>query len=872
MKGARRVIRPAFPLLIVPLPFSWAGLTLACELAYREQSPSLELLTISILSGLSLLVVSLRWFRIRPLISLAVLSLGIFSLALSSGSVFWQTVSDAGTQAQKKGLQPTMQVLDDAHSGAISCYSLVRATLSSGEPVTLRLFWPNNQDPLPKGRWIEAQGTFLPLKEHQKWLYEQGISGSLSVGSVVDLGFEDSPFGTLDAFRADNVRRIKAIDTPGAALLGGVLLGNREAIDDTDLEQDFVSCGLTHLIAVSGSHLAVVATLCGWLFARLPLSKRSGFIILLFILITYVFLTGLQPSAIRSALMAAVSGVSFVLGRRAHAPSALAAAALLMLLVYPAHVFSLGFWLSVSAVLGITLFTGLIQEWLTAMCIGSPPLPQPAFSPPFAHAGKTYPKQSVPLVSSTTETVTKTGDVSLSAGITQALLGGIALSPASSSLGSDYLGAVLTIYEQDCQQSWQRRLGQIRSPLNALSVTLAATAATSPIALPVFAVLSLVSPLANLIVGPLVAVLLALGMFALCLSPFAGPLTNFLLLVASWGGELCAWLSAVLASVPYASVPLHLDKEPALIAALVVAALLYWWWPQASRGLARGLVVVVLAGCLVLSLIAPQFNPAQLVMMDVGQGDSLLVREGSEAVLIDTGASESSLTQALARNQVRELAAVIITHLDDDHCGALARLRGLVVVRAVYFARGLLSNQDNSQAVKDAINLVGASAVGELSAGDRLSLGEHIQLFAVWPQQEALEGSNQESLCLVLSYDANYDNQFEHQALLTGDAESAEVQAILDTYPQLRADIFKVGHHGSRDAVRAEQLQTLHARYALISAGANNRYGHPAQETLTALEQSACQIARTDQDGDVSLFFQGSELQIRYATIAPDYN
>jgi competence protein ComEC len=842
------------------MAFVWLGSVLSCEwVAFglialpSEQVQSLPLWLLFLLAVMALLFTGalIRHRRVALLGKLGFLSLAGLLVALALGANFWLTIFEDRQDGSLGTLTTEMQVLDDPHESAYSAYSLVSASLEDGRRIKARLFWPAEQTPLPKGSKLVVQApSFIPVDTDQRWLFEQGICGSIRTNAVEDAGFEPTLLGAIDRFRAANVERIQAMDTTGAALLCGVLLGDRTALADSALEQDFISCGLTHLIAVSGSHLAVIATICGWILSRLPLGKRPGVALLLLVLATYVFLTGLAPSAIRSAVMAAVAGLSFAVGRREHAPAALAASALIMMLVYPPHAFSVGFWLSVSAVLGITLFSSLFHDWLISFTIGRPPA--------LMHVSQ----------------------MSMMPGISAALFGGIAPTGPDNTRDSSVVrdsgshvrfpnrgdDKVLSCSEQERLRSWQSRLKLFNRPLSALATTLAATVATLPIAVPVFAVLSLISPLANLLVAPLVAVMLALGMLALCLGPIAYWPSGIALTLAGWLGDACAQVAAWMAALPYASVPLALDIKLSIPIAIIILTVVYRLWPRPRRCVTRIACAGMVAVALAMTFVSLPLTQAQLVVMDIGQGDSILIREGNDAILIDTGASPSALVHALARNQVTHLDAVLITHLDTDHAAALGRLRGLVQVDAVYFAAGLLANQAEDTAIRDATDLVGSDKLRELTAGDHLSVGNHLELTSVWPAQQAQSGSNEESLCVVLTYDADNDQHPEHQALLTGDVESPQLEQILAVYPRLQADILKVGHHGSKDAITAEQLRLLNTKYSLISVGADNRYGHPASDTLDILEQSGCVVARTDLYGDITLTFSAPDLGLRYTT------
>ncbi|GHT78665.1 hypothetical protein FACS1894104_2180 [Actinomycetota bacterium] len=733
------------------------------------------------------------------------LSAFCFVVALLSGSLFWQDVAEDAAAASQTGFEQTLQIISDSKNGAISKTSVAAAKSETGRTVNVRIFWNDNDQVLPKGSWLKANLSFAPLKENQDWLLEQGICGSATITNPEALGFDTTIFGRIDSFRASNVAVINSIDTSGSALLSGILLGNREALAGTAVEQDFRTCGLSHLIAVSGSHLAIVAALFTWLLMRLPGNRKIELLVLSLTLMIYVVLTGLQPSAIRAAVMAATAGFSFFVGRRGHAPSALCTAAIIMLVAYPANAFSVGFWLSVSAVFGISLFANFNQSWLEAAVFANP---NPNHCSELAHKAKVLAAKK------------------------------------------------------------QRKFFEPVS--SAIALTVSATLATMPLSIPMFAMFSLISPLANLIVGPLVSVILIVGILVLCLGAIFPSIIYPACTAISWVGDFIAWLAARLASLPFASIPADISMTIAIVLAIVIAVLIYLIWPEPNTTKARMIPMSGLAICLIFVIVSPWTTAPQMVMMDIGQGDAILIKEGSNAVLIDTGASDTALMRALARNRITSLNAVVITHLDSDHYGALARLRGATQVDNIYFANGLLKSQSNAKAINDAYAIAGKSNTLELTAGDILQIGKSISLQMVWPIVPAREGKNPESICMLLVYDQQNDGIPEYQALLTGDAEQNEIDGILNNNPLLTADIYKVGHHGSKQAVTLPQLQSLGSKYALISVGANNRYGHPTTETLSVLEQAGCKIFRTDLNGDVSLKFSGSDMILSCATISQE--
>lgn len=421
-----------------------------------------------------------------------------------------------------------------------------------------------------------------------------------------------------------------------------------------------------------------------------------------------------------------------------------------------------------------------------------------------------------------------------------------------------------------------RRLGKGST---AIAATLAATLMTLPVTVPMFAQLPLISPFANILAAPLLSAILTIGLLGIVLSAFLPAIGAFLLQFAAMLARFCGMLVQTLAGIPLACIPLSAQSLPlgVAFALLLLALWVAWPLPQGmdtsatgfdyfrSRAgfLARALAVLVLPLVSVLALgfavLAPfERGQAHVVMVDVGQGDCMLIESAGHHVLVDTGEFGDVLQRGLARQGVTHLDAVILTHKDADHCGALKSLAGVVGVDHVYIHGDLLDRDFERDVLESASWVTGGRGAEGLYPGARLSFGE-FSITMLAPEKGG-ESENEDSLVNLLEYDAGCDGTVEARGLLTGDAESAAIAGVVEEIGKV--DVLKVPHHGSKDAVTSGQLASLSPEIALIGVGVDNEYGHPKRETLDLLEAAGARVYRTDLQGDVRVRFAPGHLTV----------
>jgi competence protein ComEC len=258
----------------------------------------------------------------------------------------------------------------------------------------------------------------------------------------------------------------------------------------------------------------------------------------------------------------------------------------------------------------------------------------------------------------------------------------------------------------------------------------------------------------------------------------------------------------------------------------------------------------------------PVRNQMSLHMVDVGQGDCFVI-EGPQGVtyMIDGGSSDQNeparyIIEPFLKSQgIAKVDYVLLTHGDADHvCGILEMMerKNLSVdIENLVLPSGNVWDDTLKEAAAVAENQ--GIRVLEMCAGDSLTEGE-LNLEALYPEAEStVEPGNDASLVLDVHYK-------KFSALLTGDLGEEGEARLLKEKSLHSYTVLKAGHHGSKYASTTEFLEQVQPAYVLISAGVNNRYGHPAWEMLERAEAVGAEILRTDQSGAVKIWTDGEQV------------
>ncbi|MBD9104324.1 MAG: DNA internalization-related competence protein ComEC/Rec2 [Collinsella aerofaciens] len=568
---------------------------------------------------------------------------------------------------------------------------------------------------------------------------------------------EGSP-GPLLRLRNGLLGSIAPASDPARALMAGVVCGRSAELRAQPAGDWFSVTGTAHLIAVSGSHLAIVGFVIEGVLQKTRCSRGLQRAILAITLVGYAAFTGASPSAVRACCMVFATLVVNGAGRRRHGLSALFVTMSIFVLLRPTVLFEMGFQLSCASVFAILCFC------------------------PYA----TY------------------------------------------ALGE---------------------LGVPTSIAGMLSVTLCSQLATLPITIPAFGTFSLIAPLANAFIGPVVSVLLAVS---IVLVPFSlvASLQAWALVVPMISARCALFFEQLFAAVPGASVSVPPDTVWIYVVPLALLLLLVWWPRPQARPMAAGLVcLALLAG--IPYVYWDRFAPPSVTVLDVGQADAILVRQGSTVALVDCGLDER-VVAALVRNNVHHIDAVFVTHWDEDHWGGLPDVLDQFSVGTIAVAADALDG-----APAEVLNRPGVT-YRQVARGDMIDIGA-FRARVMWPFDSVDGEGNEDSLVLLLTF-AQEGKRL--RMLLTGDAELDQEREFVQEVGDI--DVLKLGHHGSKVSVDGELLGVLRPELSLASAGEGNRYGHPSDECIDAVKQSGGAFACTIEHGDITITPTAHGFTMRY--------
>ena len=656
--------------------------------------------------------------------------------------------------------------------------------------------------PLPNGK-LETPPAFEDF-DYRDYLARRGIGSIINYPqrSLLATGQGNPIQAWVYDVRGELSSALEdALPEPEAALAQGILLGRRASLPD-DLRQDLNATNTSHLVAVSGYNVTLVAGLFIGGLASL-IGRRPAAWLALLAIIGYAALVGGQPSVQRAAIMGGMYVVAIALGRQSGALQGLALAGAGMTAFDPLLMKDISFQLSFASTLGLVLFAPALRARLEAVLA----------------RGSSDRELAGPL----------RGVIELLAVTVAAIAFTLPITAVNF-----------------------HRISLIAMPANLLTVP----------AFPLIMIASGLTAVGGMIAAPIGTFLGWITWFPVAYLvhvvrlladlPFAAASVDGLTT-----GHALAYYAA-LAGVVWLTArrpaKLTLPQAPAWASDLLAS----FARPLAALPTLGIAIVLALASVLVWMLILGlPGDRLSVTFLDVGQGDAILIRSpAGHNILVDGGPNGEAITTALGRHLPfwdRHLHLLVLTHPDQDH------LAGLVTVLERYDVDQVLAPAlaDDSPAVRAWQEAIAERDIPqrEAFAGQWIDLGGGARLSVVYPPPEAPAG-NEDDSSLVLKV-----SQGKAAFLLTGDIGPEDEASLVSNHADLRAPVLKVAHHGSRASTSADFLAAVEPLTAVISVGEDNAYGLPAPETLDRLAPRP--VFRTDRHGDVEMSTDGEKLWVR---------
>lgn len=381
----------------------------------------------------------------------------------------------------------------------------------------------------------------------------------------------------------------------------------------------------------------------------------------------------------------------------------------------------------------------------------------------------------------------------------------------------------------------------IRWFAGSVSVSLGAASITTPLSAVYFGAVSLVSVFTNLLTLWVVTVVFY-GIMAACA---VGA-------VWSAGGQILAWLlswpiryiltvARGLSALPMAAVYTRSDFIVVWLVGVYILFVLFLLLRGSQPLLFGSLAVISLCAALLASWITPSQDHFRMTVLDVGQGQSIILQSEGRTFVVDCGGSYSedaadAAAETLLSMGISRIDGLILTHYDADHAGGAGYLLSRIQADVLYLPPWEADNET-------------AEALGEQENAEIYPVTEDLQITygetTMYIAASTMEDSGNESSLCVLFQAADCD------ILITGDRGSLGERLLMRALDLPKLDVLVAGHHGSQYSTCDELLALTTPRVAVISVGADNAYGHPAQELLERLEYYGCRIFRTDEDGTI---------------------
>lgn len=370
-----------------------------------------------------------------------------------------------------------------------------------------------------------------------------------------------------------------------------------------------------------------------------------------------------------------------------------------------------------------------------------------------------------------------------------------------------------------------------------------------PIMMYHFNTVSLTFIISNIMASPILGIIVINGFLFIITSITVKPLTRLIAIFIKPILSILIKISQICSKLPFSNI---LVVTPYMFNVISYYAIILYCIKSKKNNKCKIIICLLIVLILINFIIYIFPQKLRIFFIDVGQGDStLIITPDKKTVLVDGGGSDSFdvgekvLLPYLLDRRILKIDYVLISHFDTDHCGGILTIMEKVKVKNIIISEQAEHSENYERFKKLMIHK--KIRLIEVKKGDKIKIGRYSEFKILFPTSRLLSENPLNNNSIVAQF--NYNN---FKMLFTGDIEKLAEQQILKTEKaEIRADILKVAHHGSKTSSIPEFIKAVRPKIALIGVGKNNTFGHPNQQTIKNLENIKCRIYRTDLQGEI---------------------
>ena len=652
------------------------------------------------------------------------------------------------------------------------------------------------------GNKIKLEGTYIkPSKsrnykgfEYSNYLKTENIYGTIEQNGKIELIKEKNiKYFFIILYKVKN-KIIKNInnkfpeETRGLFL--GILLGDKSSIEE-NVRQNFADSSLSHILAVSGTHISYVVICISVLFKKLKLNKNIRKVLTSLVLFMYLYLVDFSVSATRAVIMSTIVIMQMLFYRKQDTITTIAFSSIIILINNPYSILNIGFLLSYGGTIGIILFVNRI------------------------------------------------------------------------SIES----------KEDFFQRFKSYLKDI------CIVTISAQTIIMPIIIYYFNTISFTFIISNIIASLIIGPIIMIGLVIIAISFFKIPIISLIIRFYNILIVILVRTADIISKIPMSKIYLKTPTTLEIIfyysVVFLIALLIYI--KKSNRKFIKKTIqidiynlknffinnrnkVLIFISIVILISITSIKIPKELKInfIDVGQGDSCLITTPqNKKVIVDSGGSESYdvgknvLLPYLLDKRITKIDYIMISHFDTDHCKGFEYVLENIKVKNVIISKQCETSENFKQIMKiirkKRINLI------IVQKETKIKIDNFTTVDILSPQSENI-ADNMNDNSIVAKFEA-----YNFSILFTGDASEKIEKELIKEKINLKSDILKVSHHGSKTGTSEEFLKSVKPKIALIGVGENNKFGHPTKDVIKRLTENKIKIYRTDTDGEIRIKIKKSK-------------